>query len=442
MRNLPRGSAFILLPKHQRWEDIPFTGFAVPRQLYFVAKHELFKTRFTDRLFKALGGIPLNRNKPIASRRYLLAAIRMLEKGEGLVVYPEGTYFRKKMGPGHTGMLKFILSRLSMPLIPVGIRYDLNGWRIHVRVAIGRVTYQRPFEPVDRLLIRLMGEMAELSGYPLHPNTKMAANLFDPSVVSRALYNSSRGVLESVNGGVDYKKASVVLFLVGNCPAEKGARSEPCLILNKRSARVRQPGDLCCPGGGISPGLDRLASGLLKLPGSPLVRWPYWRRLKEVDGNSRLALLMATAFREGLEEMRLNPLGLEFLGMLPRQDLVLFSRMIYPLVCRVKWQKHFFPNREVEKIVPIPIRHLLDPERYAQYRLTIDISRPGRPEPEPRRLPCFIHRYRGAADIFWGATFRIAMQFLEIVYGFIPPEPDNLPVVQGRLTGEYLTGKR
>ena len=170
-RNLPRDRAFILLPKHQRWEDIPFTGFAVPRQLYFVAKHELFKTRFTDRLFKALGGIPLNRKKPLESRRYLQSAIRMLENGEGVVVYPEGTYFRKKMGPGHTGMLRFILARLSMPLIPVGICYSLDGWRIRVRVSIGRVTYQQPNEPADRLLVRIMGEMAALSGYPLHPDT-------------------------------------------------------------------------------------------------------------------------------------------------------------------------------------------------------------------------------------------------------------------------------
>jgi 1-acyl-sn-glycerol-3-phosphate acyltransferase len=171
VQHLPRNSAFILLPKHQRWEDIPFTGFAIPPQLYFVAKHELFTTRLTDRLFKVLGGIPLNRQKPIESRRYLLQAIRMLEKGEGVVVYPEGTYFRKEMGPGHTGMLRFILARLSLPLIPVGIRYDLAGWRIRVRVAIGQVTYQRPYEPADQLLIRLMREIALLSGYPLHPDT-------------------------------------------------------------------------------------------------------------------------------------------------------------------------------------------------------------------------------------------------------------------------------
>ena len=269
----------------------------------------------------------------------------------------------------------------------------------------------------------------------------MSADRFDPSVVTRALYDSSRQALAAVQSGIDYRKASVVLFLVGDCPAENGGRPEPCLILNKRSARVRQAGDLCCPGGGITPGLDRPASGLLRLPGSPLSRWPYWPGLKQIDVNGRLRLLMATAFREGLEEMRLNPLGLEFLGLLPPQDLVLFSRRIFPLVCRVKRQRRFFPNWEVEKIVPIPLRQLLDPGRYARYRLTIDIPRPDRSEPEIKHLACFIHRYRsGGSEIFWGATLRMALEFLEIVYGFTPPETDSLPVVSGRLTRAYLTG--
>jgi len=274
-------------------------------------------------------------------------------------------------------------------------------------------------------------------------HTPTATGPFKPRDVSQALYASSRQALVDIQPGIDYRRASVVLFLVGDYPSAPGRRSEPCLILNKRSALVRQPGDLCCPGGGITPGLDRPAAVLLKLPGSPLRRWPYWSRLKQVDANGRLPLLMATAFREGLEEMRLNPLGLEFLGLLPTQDLVLFRRRIFPLVCRIKWQRRFYPNWEVAKIVPIPLRHLLDADRYAQYRLTIDIPNPGHVAPETRTMPCFLHHYpQGEREIFWGATLRMALQFLEIVYGFIPPEPIHLPVVAGRLTPEYLTGTR
>ena len=269
----------------------------------------------------------------------------------------------------------------------------------------------------------------------------MAADLFNPAAVARTLYDSSRRALVAAQPGIDYRKASVVLFLIGDCPVENGGRRETCLILNKRSRRVRQAGDLCCPGGGITPGLDRPVSVLLRLPGSPLVRWPYWPELKRIDGNNRLRLLMATAFREGLEEMRINPLGLEFLGLLPPQDLVFFSRRIFSLVCRVKRQQRFFPNWEVEKIVPIPLRHLLEPGRYAQYRLTVDIPRPDRTGPEVKHLPCFIHRYPlGGSEIFWGATLRMALEFLEIVYGFTPPETNRLPVVTGRLTQAYMTG--
>jgi len=266
---------------------------------------------------------------------------------------------------------------------------------------------------------------------------------FNPLEVSRVLYPGSRRALADIQPGIDYRQASVVLFLIGDFPFTRGQRPEPCLILNKRSAMVRQPGDLCCPGGGVTPGLDRPASALLKLPGSPLRRWPYWPRLKKVDTNGRLPLLMATAFREGLEEMRLNPLGLEFLGLLPTQDLVLFSRRIFPLVCRIKWQRRFFPNWEVAKIVPIPLGHLLDADRYAQYRLTIDLPGPGRAALETKIMPCFRHQYpQGGRAIFWGATLRMALQFLEIVYGFVPPELAHLPVVPGRLTPEYLTGAR
>ena len=46
---------------------------------------------------------------------------------------------------------------------------------------------------------------------------------------------------------------SCVMLLLGPHTVANGGPPDPCLILNKRSQRVRQPGDLCCPGGGITP---------------------------------------------------------------------------------------------------------------------------------------------------------------------------------------------
>jgi hypothetical protein len=74
--------------------------------------------------------------------------------------------------------------------------------------------------------------------------------------------------------GKNETDAAAVLFLLGmHRPAPPPlAGPEPCLIFTQRSRHVCQPGDLCFPGGGVSPYLDRLLAGFLKLPGFPLFR--------------------------------------------------------------------------------------------------------------------------------------------------------------------------
>lgn len=169
LKNLPRDSAFILLSKHQRWEDIPLLGLATPRPLYYIAKYQLFKNALSNRFLSALGGIPLNRKRPLESRRFLQATIQLLEKGEGVVIFPEGTYYRNKMGPGQTGMVKFVLSRLKLPFIPVGINYAAGGrrQRVHVRIHFGKALHADPTLPADTFVNRMMTEIASLSGLPL-----------------------------------------------------------------------------------------------------------------------------------------------------------------------------------------------------------------------------------------------------------------------------------
>lgn len=235
---------------------------------------------------------------------------------------------------------------------------------------------------------------------------------------------------------------SSVLFLLGTQPGQDELTSGLNLILNKRSLKVKQPGDLCCPGGSISSRLDTFLARLLHLPGSPLTRWPYWSRwrmLHHRDAN-RLALLFATGLRESLEEMRLNPLGVRFLGPLPPQRLIMFDKVMYPMVCWVPRQKRFFPNWEVEKVVFIPIINLLDPNNYACYRLRVEMPHQGKNNPNTMDYPCFIHKYRDESEILWGATYRIAMVFLDVVYGFQPPDMESVPVVHGTLRESYLTG--
>jgi hypothetical protein len=236
---------------------------------------------------------------------------------------------------------------------------------------------------------------------------------------------------------------SVVFFLLSPTGDRASVLQEPSLVLTKRSQRVRQPGDLCCPGGGISSRLDDTLGRLLKLPGTPLTRWSAWARVRRryPAAAGRLATFLAAGLREGVEEMRLNPMDVRFLGVLPPQELVMFRRVILPLVGWLPRQRRFLPNWEVERPVSIPLRRLLDPARYACYRLTFQPPRDGSPGSRTRDFPCFVHRDGEREEILWGATFRITMTFLSRIFGFSPPPVDTLPVIRDRLSRNYTTGK-
>jgi hypothetical protein len=99
---------------------------------------------------------------------------------------------------------------------------------------------------------------------------------------------------------------------------------------------------------------------------------------------------------------------------------------------------HLRPNREVARIVNVPLRCLLDPGNYGRYRLSFKSGQAA--VYHRNEFLCFIHHGRQGTEILWGATFRIAMDFLKIAFGFSPPAMDALPVVWGRRDATYLNG--
>jgi hypothetical protein len=235
---------------------------------------------------------------------------------------------------------------------------------------------------------------------------------------------------------------SAVLLPLGRRLQADG-RCEVCLILNKRSRQVRQAGDLCCPGGSVYPPIDFRAARLLSLPMLPLGRWPYWRawrRSRPLEARW-LALYLATSLRESFEEMRLNPLRIRFLGPLEPQRLILFRRLVYPLAAWIPHQKWLRPNWEVERIVSIPLRHLLDPSQYVRYRLTLALTQDPAAGVQTREHPAFRFATTHGTELLWGVTYRIIMSFLNCGFGFVAPPAENLPLVLGHLEKSYLTGE-
>jgi 1-acyl-sn-glycerol-3-phosphate acyltransferase len=171
MENIPRKGSFILLPKHQRWEDIPLIGISIGRPLYYMAKHELFNNRISSWFISSLGGLPLNRTRPASSRKSMEWMIELVKKGEGVVIFPEGTYYKERMGPGHRGLIRMILSRLETVLIPVGIRYMKDRPRTPVRIGIGRPLCGGPSSNIYEITDHVMKEIADLSGFAKGENS-------------------------------------------------------------------------------------------------------------------------------------------------------------------------------------------------------------------------------------------------------------------------------
>ena len=237
--------------------------------------------------------------------------------------------------------------------------------------------------------------------------------------------------------------ASSVLFLLARHLVPEQNRPEICLILTKRSRKVRQAGDLCCPGGIVSLRLDSFLAKLLRLPGTPLSRWPHWPELRSTRSQAarHLANHLATSLREGWEEMRLNPLGVRFLGSLPSRRLVLFQMVIHPLVAWLGRQKRFHPSWEVGKIVAIPLRELLNPANYCRYRLYITPHLEQKLNRTTQDFPCLRHHHNGDLEVLWGATYHIVVLFLELVFGFQPPDVSGMSFIPGLLDEGYLNGR-
>jgi len=162
--NIPKEGSFILLPKHQRWEDIPLLGLASPVPLYYVAKNELFLNPLSSWFMGSLGGIPLERRRPMASRSSIKTVVGLVKKGAGVVVFPEGTYYRNCVGSGQVGLIRLIHSQIEVPFIPVGIRYVGKGVRKQVEIKFGKtMSWESSAEPEDFLALA-MKEIRVLSG--------------------------------------------------------------------------------------------------------------------------------------------------------------------------------------------------------------------------------------------------------------------------------------
>lgn len=119
---LPKSGPYILSPNHRSNLDTPLLPLVPPGPIRFMGKDSLWEaSRFGAWFLDMMGGFPVSRES--ADRVALRIADGVLENGEPLVMFPEGT---RRSGPivepenMHSGP-SFVAGRQRVPIIPIGI---------------------------------------------------------------------------------------------------------------------------------------------------------------------------------------------------------------------------------------------------------------------------------------------------------------------------------
>jgi len=183
MERIPKEGPIIVAGNHLSYVD-PFAhGYFVVkagRRPRFLGKQELFENWFTRMVLLGAKQIPVRRGS--GEIRPLEEAIRALEAGEVVVVYPEGTSAtdHPDFSParGKTGAVRLALAT-GVPILPVATWGGQYVWLRSGRESLkfGRPIWLKAGEPVDlsayrdradetdllhELTDRLMGELGAL----------------------------------------------------------------------------------------------------------------------------------------------------------------------------------------------------------------------------------------------------------------------------------------
>jgi 1-acyl-sn-glycerol-3-phosphate acyltransferase len=184
VENVPSSGAAILASNHLSFSDSIFLPLQCPRPVVFLAKSEYFTGRglrgwLVKTFFKSTGQLPIDRSGGKASEAALNTGLGVLEQGQLLGIYPEGTRSPDgRLYRGRTGIARMVLEA-KVPVIPVAMidteKVQPIGKRLP-RVRRVGIVYGKPLDfsrfdgmEGDRIVLRavtdeIIYELKKISG--------------------------------------------------------------------------------------------------------------------------------------------------------------------------------------------------------------------------------------------------------------------------------------
>ena len=141
--NIPDGGALFVC-NHFSAIDCGFVADAYNKDIYFLAKKELFKNKLIGGIIKSFGAIPIDREK--ADVKAMVSAIKVLKDGHKLVVFPEGT--RNKTGTDELQSIKggsaVFAVKSKCPIVPMMLLKKAKPFT-RTKLIIGKPFYLEDF---------------------------------------------------------------------------------------------------------------------------------------------------------------------------------------------------------------------------------------------------------------------------------------------------------
>jgi glycerol-3-phosphate dehydrogenase (NAD(P)+) len=160
--HLPADGPLLLAANHRSFLDPFVIGTLVKRPVYYMAKRELFEKRWQAWILNGLGAFPVDRGA--GDKDAMLTARAILERGDCVVVFPEGTRIRRgPLAEPRRGIGRLALET-GAPIAPVAVMGSeevRRGWRVRprkVRLRVGRPLH---YPTVEQCSPALAGAVTE-----------------------------------------------------------------------------------------------------------------------------------------------------------------------------------------------------------------------------------------------------------------------------------------
>lgn len=132
--NLPASGGAVLVANHVSYWDPVVVICAFRRKVHFMAKSELFDIPVIGYVLRIAGSFPVRRDK--SDREAIRTAIRLLEEGQVVGVFPEGTRSHSgELLKPHLGAA-MLAARAKVPMIPIAL-IGTRGFFGRVRMLVG-----------------------------------------------------------------------------------------------------------------------------------------------------------------------------------------------------------------------------------------------------------------------------------------------------------------